>query len=250
MSRASGKHNAPRGPAAPSPEPVRALIEPGDTPVDAAVRAVPDSPQARDIGASERTQAGWFGSPIPGGRPHLGNAPTVRNRVVSPEPGPEYSGMMAHGVPPGEATTGDRAAAMRGPNHPGRDKLAPAAERPERFPPVGVYITSGPEQGSTRRLASPRRVFCRIVGEEPTKLCGVDHRRYRIGLLNEDTVINARFADSPGALAAAGTGATMAAVLPAVTNSYLWIHTQGELWANADGTAGVYVSMIQEFDQP
>ena len=250
MTRAAGKH-VPRGaaPSAPSPEPDRTVVEPGDTPLKAAAQARPGTPEARYAGVSDRTDDGFYGSPIPGGRPHLGNHPTVRNRVVSPEPGPEFDGMMAHGVPAARHTPHERAEAMRGPNGHART-AAEHAEHVEPVPPVPVYLVSGRGEDTPRRLAAPMRVFVRPLGQEPSKLCGLDPRRYRVGLLNEDAAVVGRIADLPGALAAPGTGQTMAAALPAVTNSYLWIHTQGELWANADGTAGIYVSVIQEFDQP
>lgn len=251
MTRAAGKH-VPRGavPVAPSPEPDRTVVEPGDTPTKDATAYPPDSLQARGAGVSDRTDDGVYGSPIPGGRPHLGNSDTVRNRVVSPEPAPEFTGMMAHGVPGGRHTPHERAEAMRGPNGTGRAPAAPAAPRTDPVPPVPVYLVSGQGENVPRRLATPVRTFVPPLGKEPTKLCGIDPHRYRVGLLNEDAAVVGRISDLPGGLAAPGTGATMAAALPAVTNSYLWIHTQGELWANADGTAGIYVSVIQEFDQP
>ena len=248
MTRAAGKH-VPRGASAPSPEPDRTVVQPGDTATKAATQVRPGTREARYAGVSDRTDDGVYGSPIPGGRPHLGNHPTVRNRVVSPEPGPEFDGMMAHGVPDARHTPHERADAMRGPNgHARAVHTEPAPDH--RVPPVPVYLVSGQGEDTPRRLAAAIRLKCQPVGQEPTKLCGLDPRRYRVGLLNEDAAIVGRFADLPGALAAPGTGATMAAALPAVTNSYLWIHTQGEIWCNADGTASIYVSVIQEFDQP
>ena len=248
MTRAAGKH-VPRGASAPSPEPDRTVVQPGDTATKAATAVRPGTREARYAGVSDRTDDGVYGSPIPGGRPHLGNHPTVRNRVVSPEPGPEFDGMMAHGVPDARHTPHERADAMRGPN--GHARAVHTEPVPDhRVPPVPVYLVSGQGEDTPRRLAAPLRVKCLPVGQEPTKLCGLDPRRYRVGLLNEDAAIIGRISDLPGGLAAPGTGATMAAALPAVTNSYLWIHTQGELWCNADGTASIYVSVIQEFDQP
>ena len=92
--------------------------------------------------------------------------------------------------------------------------------------------------------SSPRHLtVAASTGADPTRLCGRNPRRNRIGLLNEDTATNARFAQRPSDLVNGG-----GALLPWPNSAYLWLETQDELYAQSTGAA-VIVSVIEEFEQ-
>jgi hypothetical protein len=216
MSRAHGKH--PRR----APE---------------AVAIDPESPEGRQLGMSPRTQG--VPSPIPGGRPHISNAPTVRQTVPVPDAAPEVRDLNAHGVPPGTATTRERAEIERGPNTVHRDKPHhhPAKSVPA---PVPVYVVQD-DRNSVLRAAYPHHFLAPAnAGADPVRLCGRDPGRTAVLLLNEDSSNAVRFAQRPSDLNGGG-----GALLPNAMSSYLRIDTQDELYAmSATGTAAT-LSVIQ-----
>lgn len=198
-----------------------------------------EDPEARDVGASSRTQG--VPSAIPGGRPHLSNPQTVRQSVPIPDAQPEIRGVNAHGVLPDSHTTRERAEFMRGPND--LKPIVPQYDPPfvhEPAIPVRIVETAS----STRRAATGRHFSVNATGGEPTRLCSIDRERVAVLLLNEDASSNVRIADSQGALAG-GAGA----LLMKSMTSYLRIDTQGEVWAVSADSGTPAVSIIQVFDR-
>lgn len=230
MSRAAGRNHAPRRDTPPPQE------VPGDDPRISA--------EDRQIGASSRMQG--YPSPIPGGKVHLTNAESMRATPPIADARPEYHDANAHGVDPGSATTRDRAEVMRGPNTVHRDRPrmpqhTAAEHRPE---PVPVYLV---EQGSNEesiRTNAPRHIILNASGGEPRQLCGQDHNRVRLLLLNESTSSDIRFGADPAELSVGG-----GALLPWPSNSYLTLHTQDMLYAISADSGTPKISVISEHEE-
>lgn len=221
--RARGKHT-PRGISAP------AVPEGGDL-----------GAQGDGIGASSRMQA--EPSPIPGGKVHLENAPTIRQRTPVPDSPAEIKDLNAHGVTPADHTARERAEFQRGPN--AVRPIVPAYSAPAAEPvPVPVRVV---QQRSPVivRFAAPHSITLQASTGEPVRLCGQDPNRVDILLLNESTSSDIRFATRQAELTA-GNGA----LLPWPGNSYLRLTTQDELWAISADTGTPRVSIIQTFEQP
>ena len=139
--------------------------------------ADPDSPEGHGYGESVRTAGAT--SPIPGGRPHLTNPQTMRQKAPIAEPRPEFKGMMAHGVPPEAHTPHERAEHMRGPAEvrgpiPKFEHLDPVIE------PVPVSIVSG----GAKQLQTMAGQFFTVpaAGTECIRISGKDLQRSQIGL--------------------------------------------------------------------
>lgn len=201
----------------------------------------PNTPEGDGIGASDRMQP--EPSPIPGGRVHLENGPTIRQRTPVPDSPPEIKDLNAHGVQPGDHTARERAEVQRGPN--AVRPLVPTYSAPAIEPvPVPVRIV---EQRSPviLRAAAPHSITVQASSGEPVRLCGQDPNRVDILLLNESTSSDIRFSDRQSTLVA-GRGA----LLPWPGNSYLRLATQDELWAISADSGTPSVSIIQEFEQP
>jgi len=217
MSRASGRHNHPRT----NTDPEAATGE-----------------QAQ-IGASRRTQG--VPSPIPGGRPHLSNAPAVRQQVPTPITRPEVYGVNAHGVEPGSHTNRERAAAERGAPEPmvSLDYAQPG----DPVAPVPVYLVETGGGGQVLRSSSARSLLLSAAGGEAVLLCGVDPRRVEVLVLNESTSSDIRFGSTK-----ADTETGTVALLPWPGNSYLKLKTQDELWAISADSGTPKISVIQVFE--
>lgn len=202
----------------------------------------PESPEGRQLGLSARVQG--HPSPIPGGRPHLSNAPAVRHTVPTPPSDPEIGMGNAHGVIPGSHTNAERADAERGPNTVHHTMPKPQHHpQPERPMPIPVFVVQD-AHNDVIRSAAPRSITVPINTADPIHLCGRDSSRVEVMLLNESTVTDVRFAQRPSDLNAGG-----GALLPWPGNSYLRIRTQDELYAvSASGTAAT-VSVIQVFER-
>jgi hypothetical protein len=201
----------------------------------------PDAGEGREIGMSDRMQG--YPSPIPGGADHVVNAETMRQQVPVPDSEPEITDLNAHGVPPGSATSRERAETMRGPNthKPPRPQYAPEGKKmPE---PVPVTIVQQGDKGGSYRSAVPHSFVLHAAGLEPVRLCGRDQSRARVLLLNESTSSDIRFAMNISDLNE-GDGA----LLPWPNNSYLPLTTQDELWAISADSGTPRISVIQEFD--
>jgi hypothetical protein len=225
MGRASGRKNLPRAPQ-------------------------PGTPEGDEIGLSARQDPA--GSPIPGLTGNIVNYETVRREPPIGDPLPEFRGMMAHGVPPEDSTTEERATMEReGTLAQHRPPTPPQHPKPVVRPtPVPVYLVEEGSGGEAYLTASPRHISVPGIlatganAADPVRLCGKDAKRNRIGLLNEDTANNVRFAQRPSDLVAGG-----GSLLPYPSNTYLWLETQDELFAYAVGSASVILSIIDEFEQ-
>jgi hypothetical protein len=202
----------------------------------------PDSPAGRGIGASDRMQG--YPSPIPGGRVHIVNAESMRQKTPVPESPAEVKDLNAHGVAPGTHTARERAEAMRGPN--GFKPLVPQYAGLERAPePVPVYVVQNESGPRVLRTAAPHHITLQASTGEPVRLCGRDSGRNRVLLLNESTASDIRFAQTYNDCTNGG-----GSLLPWPANSYLPLATQDELWAISADSGTPTVSIIQEFEQP
>ena len=202
--------------------------------------AEPNTPAGDGIGASDRMQADP--SPIPGGKVHLENTPTVRQRTPVPDSPPEIKDLNAHGMTPGTHTARERAEFQRGPN--GVKPIVPSFDAPALEPvPVPVRVV---QQRSPVivRFAAPHSISLQASTGEPVRLCGQDPNRVDILILNESTTSDIRFATRQAELTS-GRGA----LLPFPNNSYLKLVTQDELWAISADSGTPRVSIIQEFEQ-
>jgi hypothetical protein len=210
----------------------------------ASVAVDPESPEGRQLGMSPRTQG--VPSPIPGGRPHIGNAPVVRQQVPIEDAKPEYRDLNAHGVPPGSGTTRERAEAERGPNtiHNAPPQHHQPVDKPH---PIPVYVVqdSGP---TVIRSAAPRHftlpAASGAAAGDPVRICGRDHTRTEVMLLNESTSSDIRFAQRPDDLTNGGGG-----LLPWPANSYVTVKTQDELYAISKDTGTPTISVIQIYER-
>jgi hypothetical protein len=198
-----------------------------------------EDPEARAVGASSRTQG--IPSPIPGGRPHLLNAPSVRHNVPVADSQQEVRGVNAHGVLPHTHTTRERAEWMRGPND--LRPLIPHYRPGEpREPVVPVRIIQA--ASTTLRSAAPHHFVLNAVGGEPKRVCGTDPNRVEVLLLNEDSSSTIRFGALYGDLSGGG-----GALLQKSMTSYLRLSTQDELWAISTDSGTPTLSIIQVFDR-
>lgn len=217
----------------------------------------PGTPEGDAIGLSDRQQGqaspriAGQGSPIPGGRQHLGNHATVPQQVPIPEPRDTYRGIMAHGVAPEFHDAHERSDAERGPNDVKSPAPHPAKHKSEPLVPVPVYIVS--QRGGPRPLktAIPRHVTVPGFNADPVCICGVDFNRTKIRLMNNDASNPIRIAADPTALIldpASATSRTIGgALLPKGMVSYQDFETQNELWAvTAHATATVELQIIME----
>ena len=220
MSRAKGRHAAPRQPRAEEIE--------------------PDSPEGRQLGMSPRMQG--HPSPIPGGRRHISNAPAVRETVPVAPPEPEIGPLNAHGVVPGTHTNAERADAERGPNtvHAPKPVHHPVRERPQ---PIPVTVVQD-ERNAVFRSAAPRNFSVPGTGSDPVRICGRDTGRTEVMILNESTAQNIRIAQRLADLTNGG-----GALIPYPSNSYVTIKTQDELYALSTSGTAATISVIQVFER-
>jgi hypothetical protein len=198
------------------------------------------TPEGDGIGASDRMSADP--SPIPGGRVHLQNPPTIRQRTPVPDSPPEIKDINAHGVMPEDHTARERADFMRGPNavHP----ITPTYDAPAADPvPVPVRIVQD-RSPAVLRTAAPHSITLQASTGEPVRVAGRDFDRVRVLLLNESTSSDIRFATDVRDLTNGG-----GALLPWPTNSYLALHTQDELFAISADSGTPKISIVQEFEQ-
>ena len=219
MGRASGRKNLPRAPQ-------------------------PGTPEGDDVGLSARQDPA--GSPIPGLTGNISNYETVRQTVPVGDSLEEFRGMMAHGVPPGEETTGERALMERDGTLAQHRPPSPPQHQQARqvVPPVPVYLVEGAGGPRVFRTAYPRHIQLQAAGGDPVRVAGRNLDRVRIGLLNEDISNDIRFAFAPGELNLEG-----GALLPWPANSYTWLETQDELYAISAGSGTPLLSIIEEYEQ-
>lgn len=204
----------------------------------------PGSPEGKQLGLSDRVQG--HPSPIPGGRQHIKNAPAFRLQVPTPESGPEIGMGNAHGVQPGSHTNAERADHERGPNSVHATmptpRHHPTKERPS---PIPVYVVQD-AHNDVIRSAAPHNFTVPGIGgtTDPVRLCGKDDGRIEVMILNESTAQNIRIAQTLADLTNGG-----GALIPYVTNSYITIKTQDELYALSTSGTAATVSVIQVFER-
>lgn len=202
----------------------------------------PDSPLGHQLGMSTRTQG--VPSPIPGGRPHISNAPVGRQEVPVARPGLEIDALNAHGVPPGSATTRERAEIMRGPNTHHRDMPKPEYETVEKKPtPIPVYVVED-SRGAVFRTAAPHNFTVPGNTTDPVRICGRDKTRTEVMIMNESTAQNIRIAQRPADLTNGG-----GALIPWPANAYFTFKTQDELYALSTSGTAATVSVVQIFER-
>lgn len=203
----------------------------------------PNTAAGRDIGLSDRQSP--KGSPIPGGRDHIGNALTVRRSVPTPAPRPEFREVMAHGVQPADHTPHERAEAMRGPNSahdPAPVFHGPGAPPP---PPVPVYKVANPNSESTIVDWSPYHVTVPANTGEPVHLVGSDSDRGVVLVLNEDATHNILISNTKAGVTSGSSYVT----LPKGMTSYLKLPFQTDIWAISADTGTAAVSVIRTFEK-
>lgn len=202
----------------------------------------PGTPEGRQLGLSDRVQG--HPSPIPGGRPHISNAPAVRHRVPTPPSDPEIGMGNAHGVIPGSHTNAERADAERGPNtvHATmpRPQHHPQHERPM---PIPVFIVQD-AHNDVLRSAAPHNFTVPGNTSDPVHICGQDAGRSEVMILNESTAQNIRIAQTPADLTNGG-----GALIPYPSNSYVKIKTQDHLYALSTSGTAATISVIQVFER-
>jgi hypothetical protein len=217
MGRAAGRAHARRPPRTPQAPPA-------------------DSPQGRELGLDDRD--------IPSGIPHLEQHKTIPGKAAVPEAPPVFRGDMQHGVPAGPDDNFVKPADKLERGHQARKHGSQPVhyEMPPAEPdPLPVYLVEKREKVPVRREAIIDSITVAAQGGEPTRICSEDPDRVQIQLLNEDPVNIIRFAATQAELSS-GTGAA----LPAVTNSYTRLRTQGELWAVVAAPATARLSRIIE----
>lgn len=203
----------------------------------------PETPAGDDIGMSRR-QAGGV-SPIPGGRDHITNAPTIRQEPAVAVSEPEHGGMMAHGVPPDAHTFTERAEGERGPNSfkphvPEFKKPAPAVR------PIPVSVVEPAWGDRALRTLAADTFTIPAAGSAAVRIAGRDHARSHILLLVETM---------PGAAGAAPTGVRIdheignldvgkGALVSAQNNSYLKLDCNDEMFAVSNDGSAVTLSVI------
>lgn len=206
----------------------------------AAAGVDPDSLEGHKLGISKRVQGAP--SPIPGGKDHILNAPTFRQRPEAANPAdfPDTPDQNAHGVPPASHNGRTRAQAMRGKGARDTPDQYYADPPPAPVRPIPVIVVPSERAGVSYRTAAPRRTTVPANTLDPIVLCGRDPDRVQVLLLNEDPANAVRFAATPADLTG-GEGS----LLPAGMGSYLRLPTQESLYAlSATGTAAT-VSVIQ-----
>lgn len=135
----------------------------------------PGSPAGKEIGESARQDpdGNWLNAETG----NILNYETPRQPVPAPEPLPLFRGMQAHGVPPEDDTTEERASAMRGGDEvrkAGWDKPAPEHVRPV---PVPVYVTNPASGSRPLTTLSTNKFTIAASGQSSTRICGRDETR-------------------------------------------------------------------------
>lgn len=202
----------------------------------------PGTPKGKQLGLSERVQG--HPSPIPGGRPHLSNAPAIRETVPTPPSEPEIGMGNAHGVVPGSHTNAERADAERGPNTVHATMPRPQhTPQPDRPMPIPVFVVQDHNK-DVYRSAAPHNFKVPANTQDPVHLCGRDLTRTAVMILNESQAQDIRIAQSIADLTNGG-----GALIPWPTNSYTRIDTQDHLFALSTSGTAATVSVIQIFEQ-
>jgi hypothetical protein len=207
----------------------------GDTGRQAQGGAKPGASESGDLQSRE------FGVPqadLPGGLAHLVN-PETRPAGVARKPERPADYHKYHGVPPHDDGRYET------PPDATEEKPPKAAPEPKFDDAVPVYIMERATGRPVRRDTAMDSI--NVAGSaagEPTRLCNYDPQRVEIKLLNEDAANNVRFGARADVIEGKG------AMLPAVTNTYLTLQTQGELFAQSLAATAVKVSVIITTEVP
>lgn len=247
--RARGRHT-PRTEAGNLDEqllhPTAEALLAGDEDVD------PDSLEGHKLGMSKRVQG--YPSPIPGGKDHILNAETMRQRPEAPNPVdfPDSDGLNAHGVPPSSHHGFTRAQIMRG-KAANEQPDTYYTEQAKAIRPIPVFVVESERKAKSWRATSFRSTVVPANTSDPRQLAGIDPDRVEVLLLNEDATNAVRLSSEPGGLVSAADPneppEATGALLPAGMTSYLRLRTQEAIWAiSATGTAPT-ISVIQVFDR-
>jgi hypothetical protein len=195
----------------------------------------------RESGDLEAREFGVPQADLPGGKGHIINEPTRHAKpAVKPERPADYH--KYHGVPSdNEDYEVPEADVGRAPKQAPVPKVADA---------VPVYIVEG-AQAKVLRMASPRHEICPAsTAAEPVRICGKNPRRVKVGLLNEDTATDIRIAATRADMTPSTGGTLGGALVPWPMNSYLWLETQDELYAQgATGAGTPLLSVIEVFEE-
>lgn len=188
-----------------------------------------------------------YPEPLPGPH-HYRDKPATEDEDLDVGPAkPYYEAGMAHGVP-SEVHYGGRPA----PTHEARTHEA--ASNPVEHEleddgapfPLPVYLVDGPGSGvHPMQRTSFRRPFVSPLGGAPIPLCDQDVSRKRVLFLNEGA------ANTGNVRLSSGPTQELLAILPGGMASYLVLHSQDIIYAQADtgNATGSYVSVILEYDR-
>jgi len=213
-------------------------------------RGHPAAPAATHVTPAERAEFGVADPPLPGGILHPPAEKVEHGKLHPKVPGPYYDGVMAHGVPidvenpPNHGRITPTPQARHG--HEASD--IPRHEVIETEPdPVPVYIVQRAGGGKGKLATATDSRTAPVAGSDPVRLTSQDLRRTRVALLNEsgDSGHDFRFSTSLADLAM-GKGA----LVSHLSHSYLWLHTQDDLYAVSVDTTAVAVSVLQEYELP
>lgn len=134
------------------------------------------SPEGHDIGESARQDPA--GGPINSQTGNILNRETVRQPVATePYERDQNAGWMAHGVPPGEDTTEERATAMRGGPDVGRAAWKPGPQEHPRPVPVPVYVVERAGGASPLTTIATNKFTIAATGQQATRISGRDETR-------------------------------------------------------------------------
>lgn len=201
------------------------------------------------IGASDRLAQG-LPSPIPGGRTHIENYPTIRQEVPRPEPKPEYRGVMEHGVPAHSFTTHERSEMEQGPNDLKAPAPVPVEREKEYQTPVPVQIVENSAKIIKTLAADKFTVPANTI--QGIRIAGRDLNRSHILLLVETAA---------GSAGSAPTGIRIdheisnldvggGALVRAGGTSYLKLDFQDELFAVSNDGSACTLSVIYLYGTP
>lgn len=195
-------------------------------------------PGPSESGDLQSRQYGVPQADLPGGLNHLVNPQTRPAQTVDKgeRPGDYHK---YHGVPPTEPD-----GYVTPPEGIGKAPRPAPVHKSEYDEAVPVRVIEGGRINSLR-TSTHDSVLAPVQGSDPVRLCNQDENRIELHLLNEDASTNCRIGSRSELIENRGS------MLPAVTNSYLKLLTQSELWVNTVSTTlTAKVSVIQVTQVP
>jgi hypothetical protein len=215
MGRASGRKNLPRA------------VQPG-------------TPAGDEIGESARQDPA--GSPIPGLTGNIVNYETVRREPPVGEPLPEFRGMMAHGVPPSENTTEERAQLERdGALAQHRPPTRPDLSGPRPKPPaIPVYLVEVGGGGTPITTLAGQKISVPAQGSAAARVAARDETRSDF-YIQAETVSGSTSTAQALIATGGGTGTATLPVGSSITGADITIGTptaSGQTTVTVTGAAG------------